>query len=137
MRFLQCKRCNEAFGGHYQCCPDCLGPLVALSLKQHKYRAKAVEIDGIRFASQKEAKRWAELVLLEKAGQIRELKRQVSFDLVVNGELICRYVSDATYVIAGVLVVEDTKSPITRKNRAYRIKVKLLRACHSIEVHET
>lgn len=50
--------------------------------KQHKYRAKPTVVDGIRFASMKEARRFQELKLLEKAGEIRDLKLQPSFVLM-------------------------------------------------------
>jgi hypothetical protein len=49
--------------------------------RPHKYGAKAVIVDGIRFPSMKEAKRWGELKLLERAGAIRCLSRQVSIGL--------------------------------------------------------
>src|SRR5687767_4980106 len=48
-----------------------------------KYKAKPHVIDNIRFASQKEAKRYAELKLLQKAGEIRELELQPEFPLHV------------------------------------------------------
>lgn len=48
---------------------------------KHKYRAKPVEVDGIKFPSQKEAKRWCELRLLERDGKIRNLRRQVAIKL--------------------------------------------------------
>lgn len=51
-----------------------------------KYGAKAIAIDGIRFASQKEGRRYQELKLLERAGQIRNLELQPRFELsVANG----------------------------------------------------
>jgi hypothetical protein len=51
--------------------------------KPSKYRAKPTEVDNIRFASKKEAKRYAELKLLEKAGEVRRIELQPSFDLFV------------------------------------------------------
>ncbi|MDZ7905151.1 MAG: DUF1064 domain-containing protein [Cypionkella sp.] len=44
---------------------------------QTKYRAKPQIIDGIRFASKKEAKRYTELMLLQRLGEIRNLRLQV------------------------------------------------------------
>lgn len=49
---------------------------------RNKYGAERAEVDGISFASKKEAARWMELRLLERAGHIRELKRQVPIMLV-------------------------------------------------------
>lgn len=99
-----------------------------------KYRNKPVEVDGIRFPSQREAKRWGELKLLERAGEITELRRQARFPLEVNGELVCTYVAD--FVMrdkAGNLVVEDSKGFVTD---VYKIKRKLMAAVHGIEIVE-
>lgn len=57
--------------------------------------------------------------------------------LVVNGQLVCTFIPDATYFENGKQVIEDTKSPITRKHPVYRIKVKLLKALTGAEVRET
>lgn len=48
----------------------------------NKFHAKKVGVDGIKFDSQKEAARWQELKLLERAGEICELERQVRFLLI-------------------------------------------------------
>jgi hypothetical protein len=99
---------------------------------------KVLDADGISHDSRKEYSRWCELQLRERAGEISQLHRQPVFDLIVNGVLVCKYVADASYVesATGERIVEDTKSAATRKNRAYRIKVKLLRACHGLQVRE-
>ena len=52
------------------------------SLNSRKYRNKKVEVDGILFDSKKEANRYMELKLLEKAGEITDLKRQVRYELI-------------------------------------------------------
>lgn len=106
------------------------------SRKGSKYGAKAVMIDGHRFASKKEAGRYAELRLLQQAGVIADLVLQPRFDLVVNGQKICRYFADFRYTDGGVDVVEDVKSQGT-KTPVYRLKRKLMKACHGIEVRET
>lgn len=87
--------------------------------KRHKYGAKAVVVDGIRFPSMAEAKRDGELLLLERAGKIADLKRQPKFDLVVNGKKVCGYRGDWSYTENGVHVVEDRKGAITP---AFKIK---------------
>ena len=79
-----------------------------------KYRAVRTEVDGITFASKKEAARYGELKLLEKAGEINGLCCQVSIPLVVNDVQVCRYVCDFMYhpVVDGKIqgwVVEDVK----------------------------
>lgn len=48
----------------------------------NKYGAKKVEIDGIKFDSKKEGERWLALSLLQKAGHITNLRRQVRVDLM-------------------------------------------------------
>ncbi|MDH5797080.1 MAG: DUF1064 domain-containing protein [Paracoccaceae bacterium] len=51
-------------------------------MKGNKYGAKATVVDGVRFASMKEAKRWVQLSLMEKAGEIRNLRRQVAIPMI-------------------------------------------------------
>ena len=57
-----------------------------------KYHSKKITIDGMTFDSQKEYKRWCELRLLEKAGEITNLQRQVPFEVIPPyTEVIERY----------------------------------------------
>jgi hypothetical protein len=63
-----------------------------------KYRNKPQVVDGVRFASKAEAKRDAELLLLQRADKISNLKRQPRYPLVVNGVKVCTYVGDWEYV---------------------------------------
>lgn len=106
-------------------------------MKQTKFRNRKVEVDGVSFDSVKESRRWSELCLLQRAGQISDLSRQVRLPLTVNGKLVCTFIPDFTYVEAGEKVIEDVKSPITRKHPVYRIKVKLLEALTGQRVRET
>lgn len=101
-----------------------------------KFRNVPVEVDGVRYASKREARRAAELNLLERAGKISDLKHQPRFPLVVNGVKIAAYVADASYLENGVLIVEDVKSPVTAKHPVYRLKAKLMQAVHGIIVRE-
>ena len=109
---------------------------------KRKYRNTPVVVDGIRFDSKKEAKRWGELRSLEMASRdgISRLQRQVPFALDVNGQRICKYVADFMYYDHRWdpirLRVEDVKSPATRKNPVYRIKKKLMKAIHGIDIME-
>ena len=73
--------------------------------KKRKYRNTTTTVDGIRFDSRKEAKRYGELQLMQKAGEISELRRQVVFTLIpaqyVAGkcaERPVKYVADFVYV---------------------------------------
>ena len=110
----------------------------------NKYGAKKTEIDGIKFASKKEANRYAELVLMEKAHEITGLERQRKFTLIgaqrdSTGRVIerpCVYIADFAYKDQdGNTVVEDTKSPATR-TPAYVIKRKLMLSIYGIMVRE-
>jgi len=102
-----------------------------MTIKRSKYGNRKTVVDGITFASAKEAKRFGELKLLEKAGVIADLTLQPRFPLKVNGLLICTYVGDFTYRSDGASVVEDSKGFITPE---FRLKKKLMLAVHGIEV---
>lgn len=92
--------------------------------------------DGQVFDSVKEFHRWGCLRLLERAGRITDLKRQVSFELIPKqqGERACTYVADFTYYENGQYVVEDCKG---FKTDVYRIKKKLMLWVHGIHIKET
>lgn len=109
---------------------------VAKQKKPARYRNTPVVVDGVRHASKAEANRWAELQILERAGEITHLTHQPVFHLRINGIVVCDYVGDASYRIKGALTVEDTKSPITRKNPVYVLKRKMMRAAYGIDILE-
>jgi uncharacterized protein with ATP-grasp and redox domains len=96
------------------------------------------------YASVKEARRAAELKLLEKGGAISHLREQVPYLLIPNqfdtdGKCIergCKYFADFVYEKDGHTVVEDTKSDIT-KTPEYIIKRKLLLFVHHLQILET
>jgi len=96
----------------------------------NKYRNKKTVVDGITFDSKKEAARYGELKMLERAGMIFFLELQPRFQIVDKvGNLRERYyIADFTYTENGVKVVEDVKSEITRKNPVYRLKRQLFLA---------
>lgn len=105
---------------------------------RNKFRAKGThESDGF-FASQKELRRYRELQLLEKAKVIKDLKRQVRIKLAVNGIHIAIYIADATYIeiATNEYVIEDVKSPITRKLGEYRMKKALINAIFGVQIRE-
>ena len=117
-----------------------------------KYRNNKIEVNGILFDSKKEANRHAELLLLEKAGEIHDLQMQVRFVLIPKqyskteftkagkpkvAESECSYIADFVYITAdGEKVVEDVKNPYLRKEPRYRIKRKLMLWVHGIEIKE-
>lgn len=120
--------------------------------RAQKYRNKKVVVNGITFDSRKEARRYGELLLLERAGAIRDLQRQVKFVLipaqrepdiigkrggVKPGKLLERelsYVADFVYHQDGKRIVEDVKG---YKTPEYRIKKKLMLYVHGIKIKET
>ena len=103
----------------------------------NKYGAKKITVDGITFDSKKEANRYCELRLLEKAGYIENLQRQVRYTLIPKqeGERACEYVADFVYIENGKTVVEDVKSKATRTD-AYIIKRKLMKYNFGITIKE-
>ena len=106
-----------------------------------KYGNRKTIIDGIVFDSAKEARRYQELVLLQRAGKISDLQRQVPFVLIPaqvdeNGKVIerpVRYVADFAYSEKGVYTVEDTKGVRTKE---YIIKRKLLLWRYGLKIYE-
>lgn len=99
---------------------------------------KVVTSDGIRHDSRREAARWSELKVLEKCGAIRDLKRQVKFEVIPkqDGEKACKYIADFVYidVATGKTVVEDCKG---MRTEVYKIKRKLMLYVHGIRIRET
>lgn len=116
-----------------------------------KYHNRKVTIDGITFDSKKEAHRYQELKLLEKAGEISGLRLQEKYILIPaqhepdtvgkrggikKGKLIereCSYIADFVYQENGEIVVEDTKGMRTKD---YIIKRKLMLWVHGIRIRE-
>lgn len=116
-----------------------------------KYHSKKITRDGLTFDSMREYRRWNELVLLERAGRIQNLTRQVKFVLIPaqyepdtigvrggvrRGRLLERevsYVADFQYSQDGSQVVEDSKG---FKTKDYIIKRKLMLWVHGIRIKE-
>ena len=97
----------------------------------NKYRAQPVRDEDGYFASKKEHKHWQVLKLRERAGEIRELERQVRFRLEHNGIHICDYVADFVYFEGQRRVVCDVKGFVTPE---FRLKSKMMKAFLSIDV---
>lgn len=126
---------------------------------RNKYQAIKTIVDGIEFDSRKEARRYRELLLLQRAGEIQKLRTQEKFVLIPSqyetvetGEYyqlgskrgipktkeVCVekavvYVADFTYMENGKLVVEDTKGFRTKD---YIIKRKLMLKEYGIKIRE-
>lgn len=109
-------------------------------MSPNKYYAhKTMTPDGIVHDSKKEAGRWQELKIMERAGLISELQRQIRYELIPKqpGEIACYYVADFVYRDnkSGETVVEDVKSDATRTPE-YVIKRKLMLYMHGIRIRE-
>ena len=105
----------------------------------NKFNAKKVVVDGEVFDSKKEYYRWCDLRLLQRAGKISDLQRQVKYELIPkqDGERACTYVADFVYTQDGKTVVEDCKG--YKRGAAYQLfsikrKLMLLRG---IKIKET
>ncbi len=127
--------------------------------QKNKYGNRKIEYNGETFDSTKEYRRYTELLLLERAGAIQDLRRQVDFELVpafyedvYTGEYYKRgdrmgepkmkrvcvekavvYYADFTYRQNGEYIVEDTKG---FKTPEYVIKRKLMLHVHGIRIKE-
>lgn len=90
---------------------------------------------GIPFASQLEANRYAELLMMERAGLIRNIELQPRYNFVVNGRFVGFYKADFRYqvVATSATVVEDAKG---MRNSTYALKKKLMRAIYGIVIQE-
>lgn len=100
-----------------------------------KYRAQPTVIDGIRFASKAEARRYQQLRLLERGKAIEGLVMQPRFVLAIGGVKVCTYVGDFQYTdrATGSTIIEDVKGLATP---VYKIKKALMRAIYGVEIHE-
>lgn len=99
-----------------------------MTKRTSKYAAIRTEVNGIMFASKREAKRYSELCLLERAGEIASIELQPKFPCVVNGQKVCTYIADFAYLNSqGSRIVEDVKG---FKTPMYRLKKKLVEALY-------
>lgn len=92
-----------------------------------KYHAIRTTIDGINFASRKEALRYCQLKMLRDAGEIHNLELQPKFPIFINGVKIGTYIADFSYFTAKTRVVEDVKGVCTP---LYKFKKKAVEAAY-------
>jgi hypothetical protein len=86
--------------------------LPATAKRRNKYGAKPTVVGDLWFASKHEARVYNELQLLEKAGQISKLQRQVPYVLrAEGGAVVGRYIADFAYYdnTADTFCVADAK----------------------------
>lgn len=91
-------------------------------------------IDGIEFASTREARRYQDLAMMQSAKQIFELRRQVPFAIEIKGIHCCDWVADFVYLREGVRIVEDSKG---HRTEVYKLKKKLVEAYYGFQILET
>jgi hypothetical protein len=103
------------------------------NLRKAKYHNVKVETEEGAVDSKREAKRLRDLRLRQRAGQISDLRTQVKYSLDVNGHHICDYFADFVYLENGVKIVADAKGI---KTPVYKLKKKLMKAIHAIEIME-
>jgi hypothetical protein len=103
--------------------------------KRAKFNNNKVEYDGHVFDSNKEYMRYHELLLLQKAGEIGQLRLQVPYELNEGGTHSYKYIADFVYIdrIKGK-VVEDTKGFLTKE---YKKKRRLMKKLFNIKIKET
>lgn len=92
-------------------------------------------VDGIRFASMREARRYGELKLMEREGLITDLVLQPRYPCDEKGKRVTTYVADFRYrdLVSDKIVVEDTKG---FRTAAYKLKKKLVEAKYGIQIIE-
>jgi hypothetical protein len=108
-----------------------------------KMKNRKTEVDGLKFDSKAESRRYLELKELALTHKIEDLRCQVPFILLpsqyLEGKCVERgvkYVADFTYMENGQLIVEDVKSPISI-TPSYIIKRKMMLNVHGIRIRET
>lgn len=125
-------------------------------MRRRKYGNTKITVDGIQFDSKREAARYQELQLLERAGKITTLQRQVKYVLIPtqrewineiytkgpkkghfkSGKVLekeCDYIADFCYIQNGEIVVEDAKG---YRTEVYKIKKKLMLERYGIQIRE-
>jgi len=102
--------------------------------KPAKYRNVKAEIDGIKFDSIKEGRRYFKLKILKMAGEITDIELQPRFDIIVNGKFCGFYKADFRITWkTGNVTIEDAKG---MKTTVYSLKKKLIEAIYGITIVE-
>lgn len=104
--------------------------------KRSKYGAIKTVVNGKKFDSKAESFRYLTLEQMQNDGKISELECQKVYKLVVNGEQICKYIADFEYLdhATGQYVTEDAKGGRATVTAVFKLKSKLMKAIHGIEI---
>ena len=97
---------------------------VKINKKQNKYHNEKMIVDGVRYDSKKEYQRHKELILLEKANKIKNLRFHDKQDTVIlQKDPLITYIPDFCYEEDGILIIEDLKGFQTKE---YKLNQKML-----------
>ena len=101
-----------------------------------KYNNIKVKTEDGTFDSKGEYKRWCQLKIMERVGEINGLVRQPMYEFSYGGTKICKYIADFFYIEAnsGNKIIEDFKGVRTG---VYKLKKKMMKAFYDIEILET
>ena len=104
-----------------------MGSIISITLKK-------TEFMGYKFDYKWEAERYGQLASMQMAGVIKDLQRQIKYDIIVNDQKICRYIADFVYTLVNEdgskeEIVEDAKGVQTTD---FVIKKKLMKAIYNI-----
>lgn len=98
----------------------------------NKFNARKTEIDGYRFASVKEGGRYWDLLMLQRAGDVKSFRVHPEYRLVVNGKDIGKMTLDFEVIWAnGEITIEDVKGGRATKTEAYSLRKRVFEACHA------
>ena len=111
-------------------------------MTERKYRNNPTTVDNITFDSAMESRRYAELKLLQRAGEIQNLRCQVRYELIPAVKLKgakrltpgIDYVADFIYTEKGRVVIEDCKGALTA---VYKMKRHMMKALLDLDIFET
>lgn len=109
-------------------CTSCMYQQPETWAKKPCPRCEAVG-SRVYMKSEAELKRAAELIIMQRAGQISNLRLQPRYDLVVEGTKICTYVGDFEYRENGKVICEDVK-PLRFMDGEAKLKIALFDALH-------
>lgn len=92
--------------------------------KNHKYRAKKIIVNDIKFDSLNEGLRFSKLAFLESRGVIQDLILQKKFPVRIDDKLMFTYICDFEYLYQGQVVTEDVKG---KRTAVFNLKLKFLK----------
>lgn len=119
--------------------------LVGTKKGYRKYGNIKTVVDGIKFDSKKEARRYSTLKLMQESGIISELICQPKFKLIVPGlgpvkikgkvrQTTSTYTPDFQYKKDGELIIEDVKSPATANDKYFKLKRAIFELIYKVDL---